>query len=114
MRLSLKNGFVRLAIVFFVGWSLVWGTLIYRAVAKVDSWRMAVGIWQQNYEIDRKLGEVSKTTEDFTNESFDRFGEAVVWLAFVEKVGIGGLFVIPAAFASAVWVWFGFKRQISN
>jgi hypothetical protein len=113
MRLSLKNGFVRLAIVFFVGWSLVWGALIYRAVAKVDGWRTAAGIWQNNYEIETKWG-VSKTTEDGWNESYDNLDEADDWLAFVEKVGIGGLFVIPAAFASSVWVWFGFKKQISK
>jgi hypothetical protein len=31
-----KNGFVRQAVVFFVGWWLVWGPVLYRALAEVD------------------------------------------------------------------------------
>ena len=104
MRHSLKNGFVRLAIVFFVGWSLVWGVLIYRASAEVESWRLA-----NDYDTNQPV-----TNWDDWKESYGKLAGARGWLAFVEKVGIGGLFVIPAAFASSVWVWFGFKKQISN
>jgi hypothetical protein len=75
---------------------------------------MTVGIWELNYEDERKTRAVTKTTEDFTNSSLDGLSEAMAWLALVEKIGIGGLYVIPAVFASVVWVRLGFKNQISN
>ncbi|HUZ90562.1 MAG TPA: hypothetical protein VMU78_01470 [Methylocella sp.] len=115
MRFNLKTGFVRLAVVFFVGWWLVWGYLLYRAVHDVRSFERAANMWQSKFELEyHEYGHASQDTNYFWDDSLRDLAENRRWLQFVEKYAFGGFFAIIVVFASGVWIWRGLRSEISN
>ena len=127
MRFNLKNGFVRLAVIFFVGWWLVWGPILYQAYHHMSVLMRAVQKEESLFLKERDLHGSAETTaaRDFYRGTTDVAAavrdsliaeepETERWLRFVERAAFGGVLAIPLVFAAGVWIWRGFAGNRSN
>jgi hypothetical protein len=114
MRLNLNNGFVRLAIVFAIGWWIACGPFLYRAVADVNSQEdafMKALVDVQTEELIKGQGKAQPAKIWAAKSSQDSWHEADARLSSVEEIAVGGFILIPLAFASVVWVRRGFRQK---
>ena len=121
MQFNLKNGFVRLGVVFVVGWWLVWGFMLYQADRHMSSLMRAAQKEESLFLKDRDLfgSAQTATARDFYERETDVAAavrdsiladepDAERWLMFVERAAFGGFLTVSIFFAAGVWVWRGF------